>query len=1552
MAAFGEKYSFFIIVILISTAVLNFFIPAASSGEEITNEHVMNDETLNYPDPGKGLFIENRGQFQNEFTFIGTTGFGHIALGADSVFLNFAEVLIEGSDDQSVVVDGNVLKYVFESAGSVEPVGAGPVEHRSTFLLGSGRESWVSDVPAYRMVVYEELYDGIDLRYYFTGEGPKYEFVLNPGADPARIRIRVEGHSSLNIINNDLVIALENGDLVYDRDLAVYYESDKKPIRAGFVVLDRNTYSFELGNYDRNKPVIIDPLIYSTFISGNNWEHGRGIAYDSGGNAYVTGQTISTDFPTTAGAYDQTQNGKMDVYVSKLNPSGTSLLYSTYVGGSDDEWGYGITVDSGGNAYVTGNTKSTNFPTTSDAYDTTHNGDWDVFALKLNSAGSNLLYSTFLGGSGAETAYRIEIDSSNYAYITGKTSSTAFPTTAGAYDTSHNGMDDVFVLKLNLSGDSVVKSTFVGGISGERGQDLVLDANLNIYVTGYSDFVSSNAFPTTAGAYDTSHNGLEDVIIFKLNSSFDKLLYSTFVGGSSAERGLGIEIDGSGYAYVAGWTKSSGFPITAGAYDNTYKGTQMAYSLKLNTTGKDLIYSTFLGGGGNDQANDLALDSGGFVYIIGSTSSTNYPVTSDADNATHSGGILDLFLTKLNNDGGSLVYSSFKGGSSTDYGYAVRLDSDGTLFIAGTSSSSDFPTTPGVYQPSRKGGDEAIAVKINFKVPFPSPSGLTAVMGKGFVQLNWNSAAGAPGLLGYKVFRGISQGSETLLLTLGNVTQYNDTSITNGQVYYYYVKAFNQTSESFPSNTVKAADNIKPAISPAGTPGSATTGDKLTFSAVVTDNIEVSSVFVEYWFGSGGTTNMSMTYAGSNQWKYDISVNHTLEKLNFNISARDTTDNWNSLRGEIEVVDNDKASFGTDNSDATASTGSDFNFKTEVTDNIEVDTVLAVYRFGSGAPSNTSLASVTGSTWTGAIKIPDNFSGTFHYSFSACDTSSNWNDSIGKNIIVYDRDKPIIFSDETPGKAYTGDEFNFRVKVTDNIQVSEVKAEYRFGTQSSTNETMVEGQDGEWTLTITVPDLLEDLHYTFYAADTSFNGNRTDGVYVPVIDNDRPEIVSDDSPTSGTTGDSYKFSVVVADNIGVSGIYVNYRFGDGIVNNVSMSGSGTYTHTITTPFNGIADLWYNFYLLDTSGNDLAGKVKNVLMIDNDPPAFGRDNNPTSTNTGAEYTLSIEAFDNIQVKNVTAEFWFGSQSHSTISMNGQGTIFSVTIGIPVGSEEQLYYRFRSEDSAGNSNTTDAVTVPVYDNIKPVIDVIQDRGFEVGDTVDIMVNCSDNIGIKSIIWEGAPFQGVGNRLTGKVTEPGVFDVKVIVTDEAGNMDYSTFTITVVPAEDTYGEGAGKQEEGSKKLVLGSGMAAVAVVIIIVLLMFIKKKRRKVEPSAQATETQPPLQQVDSGMQVGYDRSMNLQQIPQPQHPGFPRAPAAETSPQPEGLPMQDPTQLSDYQAWQGYEQTPQMASGDLNVPQIQTPVVAQPLTNAYSNCPYCSAPVQQGSLNCTSCGNILM
>lgn len=450
---------------------------------------------------------------------------------------------------------------------------------------------------------------------------------------------------------------------------------------------------------------------YATFIGGSDIDSITGTAVDATGNLYVTGFTDSVNFPATPGAFDTTYNGGRDAFVAKFDPTGSTLIYATYLGGNSYEQTARIAVDGPGNVYVIGQTGSANFPTTPAAYDPTFNGvnESDAFVFKLDSTGSTLLFSTFLGGTSQDVGTDIAVTPMGDVFVTGYTYSTNFPTTAAAYDTTHNGQGDVFVARLTPDGGALVYSTYLGGEVIDIPYGIAIDAELNVYVGGST---GSEAFPRTPGAYDTTLEG-RDAYVTKIAATGSTLMYSTLIGGSGTDQAFSIALDASGAAYITGTTDSLDYPVTPGAYDATYNFNTDGIVAKLDPTGSALIYSTYFGGSASDTPQEIAVNAAGQAYVAGYTASANFPTTPGALDSTL-GGPIDAFVLKFDSTGSGLVYSTYLGGTNVDVATSIALDARGSAYLGGSTGSTDFPTTPAAYNPTYNGGlRDGFAVKIS-----------------------------------------------------------------------------------------------------------------------------------------------------------------------------------------------------------------------------------------------------------------------------------------------------------------------------------------------------------------------------------------------------------------------------------------------------------------------------------------------------------------------------------------------------------------------------------------------------------------------------------------------------------------------------------------------------------------------------------------------------------------------------------------------------------------------------------------------------------------------
>jgi hypothetical protein len=560
-----------------------------------------------------------------------------------------------------------------------------------------------------------------------------------PQEDPGIISIKIKGAQRLQISETgELDIMTEKGFVTFAKPVA-YQETDgaKKPVATAYVIRHDTLYGLSTGSYDKKIPLTLvvtalsASVQASTFIGGDDEDWGSALALDGSGNVYVTGYTRSLDFPSSEAVDDKKQPVYRDVFVAKLDGTLSTLLASTLIGGNDEDWGCSVALDGSGNVYVTGYTRSSDFPTTDGAYNKNYNGgESDVFVSKFDSSLSTLLASTFIGGFSDEKGYGTVLDGSGNVYVTGYTRSPDFPTTSGAYAQSYrDGNGDIFLSKLDSGLSRLLAGSFIGGSGFEYGAAIALDKNGNVYITGYT---SSNNYPTTSDAYSKSYNGGEfDAFISKIDSSLSTLSASTFLGGSDWDQGYGIALDGTGNVYIVGSACSLNFPVTDQAYDQSFNGFRDVFVSKFDGSLSTLLASTFIGGDLWDDGYAIDLDEKGNVYITGSSTSGDYPVTQGSNaKCLFSGN--DVFVSKFNSALSSLGASTFicGGNQGLDQGYSIKVDKKGTIYVAGVAGTSQFPTTKGAYDRSYGGKYDVFVSKLSFPSIADNPCAVAEIYGE------------------------------------------------------------------------------------------------------------------------------------------------------------------------------------------------------------------------------------------------------------------------------------------------------------------------------------------------------------------------------------------------------------------------------------------------------------------------------------------------------------------------------------------------------------------------------------------------------------------------------------------------------------------------------------------------------------------------------------------------------------------------------------------------------------------------------------------------------
>ena len=526
------------------------------------------------------------------------------------------------------------------------------------YFLGNDPARWRIDVPTFGRVRYQNIYPGVDLVYYGNQRQLEYDFVVAPGASTDQIALQFDGVGKIEVdAGGDLILQTASGP-VRQRCPIIYQEfNGRREEVSGRYVLRESAdreVGFEIAPYDLSRPLIIDPV----------------------------------------------------------------LVYSTYLGGLGFDRAWDIAVDTNGAAYVVGETASTNFPASAPLYPANSGGLSDVFVAKLGSAGTNLDFSTYLGGNGIDIGFGIALDSGGNIYLTGVTTSTNFPVTTNAVSTNLNSAayfghytNDAFVVKLDSTGARLLFSTYLGGSGADVGSAISVDGSGNVYVTGETQ---SSDFPTNG--VSPPFGGSHDAFVAKLTASDSNLVYSTFLGGSGDDRGQSVAVDSSGNAIVVGVTASVDFPVVNAIQTNFAGGLYDIFVTKLSPDGATKQFSTYLGDTGDDEAFRVALDGAGYAYLTGLSTSTNFAALTNFPSArmlnTNQSGGEDAFVMKLDPNGTNVIYWTFLGGVSNDEGWSIAVDNPGNAYVVGRTSSTNFPAV-NAYQSTLGGLNDVFVARLN-----------------------------------------------------------------------------------------------------------------------------------------------------------------------------------------------------------------------------------------------------------------------------------------------------------------------------------------------------------------------------------------------------------------------------------------------------------------------------------------------------------------------------------------------------------------------------------------------------------------------------------------------------------------------------------------------------------------------------------------------------------------------------------------------------------------------------------------------------------------------
>jgi predicted ester cyclase len=717
MINFTKKIPFLFVFILLFSINCSVCIESKNQGQAYqAKKNLQTSKGLaTAPDYGKLplYFIPNQGQVDNKALFYAKASTYTLWLTNNGLIFDSTRRIKKEStksmrpcprdlispEDNKYDRDVSSLFFInTERSPQVIPVDE--IEHKVNYFIGKNKSKWRINIPTSRGVLYKELYRNIDLKVYGTEGQIEYDFIVKPGGEVSDISFAYNHIEKTKIDKKgNLVIKAKIGMLEHAKPVC-YQIIEKKRIEveADFIEIEKNTYGFNVKDYNKDYPLV---LVYSTFLGGGSRDISYGLAVDSEGAVYVTGYTLSSDFPVEDPFHDS-YFGNSDVFITKLAANGRELIFSTYLGGTNWDRGWDIAVDSEGAVYLTGYTGSMDFPLL-DPFQNTLEGPVDVFIAKLDSSGTKLIFSTYIGGSSLDYGQSIAVDSEGAAYLTGYTDSSDFPV-KNPIQNKHAGWDDVFITKVDSTGNAIIYSTFLGGTCWEEGWAIAVDSEGAAYVTG---FTYSPNFPVR-NPIQEYYTGSRDVFITKIDSSGSSLAYSTYLGGNSGEGGKGIAVDSEGAAYVTGWTHSVDFPTLNPVQEN-YSGWDDAFVTKIDSSGSSLAYSSYLGGTQSDNGQAIAVASNGVAYVAGFTLSADFPTLNPLQESP--AGWVDVFLIKLNSAGYAFDYSTFFGGGSKEEPWDIAVDTYGAVYITGWTQSVDFPIRNSVQQ-SYAGGDDAFITKI------------------------------------------------------------------------------------------------------------------------------------------------------------------------------------------------------------------------------------------------------------------------------------------------------------------------------------------------------------------------------------------------------------------------------------------------------------------------------------------------------------------------------------------------------------------------------------------------------------------------------------------------------------------------------------------------------------------------------------------------------------------------------------------------------------------------------------------------------------------------
>ena len=648
------------------------------------------------------LFIKNGGQWPDKVLFLLQSQGVNTWITKNGLVFDYYR--IDGQNKNKSdgkltgIIKGQVISMSFKRSLTEKDISAtGKSNAYYNYFLGNKQSRWATDVPAFHKILLHNVFENIDMELSVDNGQPRYNFIVQAGGNPEQIRMHIDGADRITVKDNSLVLTTQIGDKSHG-DIVAF--QNKETVACRVTIIDNNNLSFDVGSYDNSQPLYIDPLVYSTFIGASSEDVAMDVALGNDGTIYLAGYTWSLDFPIISGAYQHDFNGTGDAFLCGFSPDGTTLLFSTYLGGQLNDMAFNLAYN--GDIILSGITYSDDFPVTANAFQNENNLGGDVFVVSLNSSGNNLNFSTFVGGFG--TDYPTGMDVGRGILVGGYTTADDFPVTPDAFKSQYSGdgfTNDGFFFIMDNSGTNLLYSTYFGGYYEDKIIGVTFDKydTTALYLTGVT---MSSDFPISEDAYDQNVDQ-EHADAFLTCFHGTSIGYSTVFGGSSYDVATAITVNNVGDMMVSGETYSDDFPLTANAFMSSYQllsdGFLTVFHPDGNPNTNDLRYSSYFGGAGDDIVSDISLKNQNLVYLSGSTNSFNFPTTEGAV-STEQIGNEDAFLIRFNTDNGNVDYSTYLGGSFSDGCSAIAEKSNGDVVMTGSTYSFNFPVTANAFESS------------------------------------------------------------------------------------------------------------------------------------------------------------------------------------------------------------------------------------------------------------------------------------------------------------------------------------------------------------------------------------------------------------------------------------------------------------------------------------------------------------------------------------------------------------------------------------------------------------------------------------------------------------------------------------------------------------------------------------------------------------------------------------------------------------------------------------------------------------------------------------